>query len=396
MRDWLSGKPVAFPGDWTLDAVAEECHRRYLSGRWRGGEIEASRAVVTWAAIKLATCTDFTEQHWEWIVALDQYDRADGYSRLSDILRPAVAAVPNWRQSDSQRDDTLSEMDKAASYLLKMIEPSFHLNVSLRGVAGCFPEMQPLFDHSRKLQTAEMDRGRDRARQARESGAELGAIIEASLPLDGYRAPQLSDYLYAFKAALRGTLCEARPSQDAHVYEVLDGLLPEQAEALTKRFGMTWKPVDPKGALRTGGDFGAYPNRGDALRRAVILAFPRAIYERMTAPPKVTAAAMIESACLAWFGSAPTQKEINAAIKRDRDTMEPAMMRDVVSWAKSVERRTQRTDRGLSPKEIRALEMRDFLDDADELPLSDLTKRRLSKALKASEGKKAGNPPLKK
>ena len=395
MRDWLSEQSLAFPANWTLDAVAEECHRRYLAGRWQGGESEASRAVVVWAATKLTTWPDFTAQHWEWIAAPDKYGRAEGYSRLSEIMQPAVAAVPTWRQSEAQRDEALKKMNNAASYLLQIIESSHNLNVSLRGVVGWAPEFQPLYDHSRKIQSAETDRSLERARTARKAGASLDTVISASLPLDGYREPRLSDYLLTFQAALRGTLSE--PSH------LLHGLTSEEEAVLSQRFGMTLRRVDPKNALRTGGDFGTYPNRNDALRRAVILAFPRAIYERITAPPKVTAASMIEAACFAWFGSAPSQKEINAAIKPARNELEPRMRSDVNSRRKDAERTAKWKAAGLSDAEI---QQRRFLSslEPDDDALADVKKKALSRlkgsmnsrASKTVNGKKAGNLPQKK
>ena len=62
-KEWLAGKLLAFPEAWTLDDVADECHRRYLAGRWHN-EMEAGQAVIAWAAHKLATHRGFTAEHW--------------------------------------------------------------------------------------------------------------------------------------------------------------------------------------------------------------------------------------------------------------------------------------------------------------------------------------------
>lgn len=363
-KEWLSTQEIVFPEDWTLDGVADECHRRFLSDRWPGGEVQAARSVVAWATLKLAKHTYFTREHWEWIAAIDKFDRHDGYYRLQEILTPAVAANVAWKKTSDERKELLQEIDKAAAYLLKTLDTAMRLNVSLRNVVGWFPEMQPLLDYSTDLQNQEFERGIKAARQARQAGADLGATIRASFQPDGYREPRLSDYLWALRAALRGTSGESRPTGHAGTArDVLDDVTPDEADIMAKRFGISYGKTKPTDALRSGGDFGAYPARKDALRRAVILAFPAAIFDRFTDPPKVTPASMIESACMAWFGSAPTTKEINAAIKPARGLLEPSMKRSVNGYKKDAERRSKWEASGLSRDEIRKKELQSFLDE---------------------------------
>lgn len=362
--------------------------------------------MIAWAMHKLATCRDFTAEHWGWIATLDQYGRTDGYSQLMEIVRPAIAASPAWRRTEAEREQELEKLDKAADYLLRVLESSMRLNVSLSGVVGQFPEMQPLLDHSRSLWMKEMKRGDEAARKARKAGADVGSIIRASLPLDGYREPRLSDYLWSLRAAIRGKLSEARPTgQRGTVEDFFDGLEQEEAAKLSERFGFVSQKINPIDHLRPGGDFGAYPARQDALRRAVILAFPGTIFSRVTEKPKATPASMIEAACLAWFGAAPTPKEINAAIKPVREKLEPAMRRNINAYKKQVERTAKWKAAGLSDDEIRRRSMMSFLEpDDDDDELSDLEKKMLtglrevrrSKGSKAAKGQKAGNPPRKK
>jgi hypothetical protein len=282
---------------------------------------------------------------------------------LQEILTPAVAANVAWKKTSDERKELLQEIDKATAYLLKTLDTAMRLNVSLRDVVGSFPEMQPLLDYSADLQHQGFERGIKAARQARQAGADLGATIRASLQPGGYREPRLSDYLWTLRAALRGTSGEARPAGHAEtIRDVLDDLTPDDAANLAKRFGISYGKTDPADALRCGGDFGAYPARKDALRRAVILAFPAAIFGRFTDPPRVTPASMIESACMAWFGSAPTAKEINAAIKPARGILEPSMKRSISDYKKSAERRSKWKAAGLSGDEIQKKEFRSFLD----------------------------------
>lgn len=392
-RAWLTEASPAFPEDWTLNQVADECHRRYLAGRWRGGEIEAGRAIVAWAAHKLATFPHFTNLHWNWLAALDMYDREDGYSRLIEVLQPAVAAVPAWRTTEAQRTDAISDLDKAAAELLRVLESAIRLDISLAGVVGWYPEMQPLLDRSRELQHEQMERGRSAAKEARDAGLPLEEVIKRSLSLDGYHEPRLSHFLWAFRAALKGTLKDAKATQTGQPLDVLDDVDPEDAAELRQKFGLEVGAIDPKRVLRTGGDFGAYPNRAGALRRAVILAFPKALYvHRMTAPPPVPIASTIEAACLAWFGSSPTQKEINAMIKPDRDALEPAMRMDVSNWVAAAEKRALRKLSGLSPDAIRGLELQEFLSDDADLSAG-IANRSPNGSLRSRP--KGGNPPKK-
>ena len=266
--------------------------------------------------------------------------------------------------------------------------------------------MQPLLDHSHGLQQHEMQRGMVAARKAREAGAALDTIISASLPLDGYREPRLSDYLWTLRAAIRGTLREARPTgHPGTVDDFFDNLESEDAAKLSDRFGITLRKTATVDALRTGGDFGAYPARKDALRRAVILAFPNAIFDRFTDIPKTTPASMIEAACLAWFGNAPTKKEINAAIKPARDSLESGMQRDINGYKRDMERNAKWKAAGLSDDEMHRRRIVSFLDpDCDAADLSEIEKKvltkmreaRNSKVSKADKGQIAGNLPQKK
>lgn len=363
-KEWLSTQTIVFPEDWTLDDVADECHRRFLSDRWPGGEVQAARSVVAWATLKLAKHPYFTSEHWEWIAAIDKFDRHDGYYRLQEILSPAIAANVAWKKTSDERKELLQEIDKAAAYLLKTLDMAMRLNVSLRDVVGWFPEMQPLRDYSADLQSQQFERGLKAAREARRMGADLAATIHASIQPDGYREPRLSDYLWTLRAALQGASGESRPNGRAGTtIDVLDDLTPDEADIMAKRFGISYGKTKPADALRSSGDFGAYPARKDALRRAVILAFPAAIFDRLTDPPKVTPASVIETACVAWFGSAPTAKEINAAIKPARGTLEPSMKRFVNGYKKSAERRSKWEAAGLSEDEIRKKEFQSFLDE---------------------------------
>lgn len=366
VRAFLQGKVLAFPEDWNLYQVAEETHRRYKADKWAGGEGEAGRAVIVWAYSKLAQDRRFTSDHWEWISAVDRYETAHGYQRLFTIVYPVCAAAsPAWRHTPEQKEEVLKEIDEAAEYLLKIVRSSMRLNIGLRAVAGCFPETQKLLDHSHTLQMAEMEKGFARARSMKAQGAGLGALIEASLSSE-YREPDLADFLLALRVAIRGKLKPAYPATQGASYGLFEDMEPEDADALRARMGMSWS-VDPMEALRAGGEFGGQPNRQDALRRAVMVNFPEAVYEdRLTAPPSTPLAAMIEAALTAWFGTSPTQKEINKAIKPQRDALEPIMQRHLAGYISDAEKRAARVLAGMDPDAIAKLELQDFLAPDNE------------------------------
>jgi hypothetical protein len=376
-RNRLAACTLQFPADDDLNKVAEECHRRYLAGRW-GSLTEASVAVVDWALYRLAAHPNFHAEHWGWIVAPDQY-RQDGiYSRLSQMLSPAVGISETWRTSETDRATKLKEIDDAALLLLHAIPGNFRLDVGLRAVAGMYPEIRPVLDKCTELQSARLREIQGVARACRAEGR---PIEFPPSPLSGVREPHLADYLRALRALIRGELKEARPSLSAYS-------LPEELEGDDGDSSPNGCADEPNGvddldvdtdairdflggerggpqpfALQSGGDFGAYPNRKDALRRAVILASPRALFERMDDPPACPPAGVIEEACIAWFGDAPAQKDINAMIREQRAELEPRMLAEIRAAKKRAEEEARWDAAGLSEEERMKERIRSFIDD---------------------------------
>jgi len=389
VRAWLASYQVAFPDDWTLDQVAAECHRRRLAGHLTSS-FDAGRAIVAWGTRKLATCRDFSGDHWGWIAAIDVYGTESGYSRLITILNPATAAATtSWKKTEGEREGVLREIDSAVDKLLGVIQDSMRLDIDLPQVVGWNPEMTPLLRYSRKLLNKQFEDGRKRARNARDSGATVLQTVAASMPLpDSYREPRLSDFLMALRAAVRDTPGRPPITGLSVVDDALGRLEPDSAQVLAERFGIGFQNRSAIEAIRPGGDFGKYPNREDSLRRAVILAFPEALFDRSTDPPNTTPASVIEAACLAWFGSAPSIKDINAMIKPARVKLERRMLANISGQKRDDERRAKYKAEGLTRDEINRRELAHFLEDDDGLSGPEI--RAAEKLRKARAGRKSG------
>lgn len=366
VREWLSKSHDAFPADWTLFQVAEESRRRFLAERW-SSEVEAVRAVAHWAAAKLAADRAFDAQCWEWLAGAGPYQPSDLYSRMARILEPAIGAGVAWRTTETDKSELLSGIGEKAKELLALIEAERKLDIEFGQVVGHRPELQPLLDRAfeiqekRTRQLQEWNRLRREGREQELPPAEFPGFIAG---------PRLSDYLASLLALLLGEGKKAYPNFKLAFPEddVPDGEDEEgweiDPEELSKVLGFNvGSALDPQ-LLRAGGDFGKVPTRKDALIRAVINAFPEAIYDRLEEPPSsCPPARLIETACIAWFGSSPTQKEINARIKNARDTLEPSMRRAINATKKAALQRERWERQGLSPEEILRKEMQSFLDD---------------------------------
>jgi len=389
VRDFLANYQIAFPENWTLDRVAEECHRKRMAGHLQN-PYPCMRAVVQWGMQKLATCHEFSDEHWGWIAAPDKYDAENGYSRLTAILHPAAAAATaSWKTTATERESLLEKIDDVTTWLLQTLHESMRLDVDLAQVVGWNPEMRPLRVHSRKLLDMEMQAGRQRARDAKRQGATPMQCFAAAMPTpDGYREPRLSDFLQALRSALRQTPGAPPITGMSAIDDALDELDSASVEIMAERFGIVRKNQSVLTAIQPGGDFGAYPNRNDSLRRAIILEFPGAIYDRHTEPPKTTPASVIEAACIAWFGNAPALKDINAMIKPVRAGLEQEMRREIAYRKRHDERMAKYKSEGLSEDEINQREMQRFLDE-DDPELSDIERPTLRKLRIAREGRKS-------
>lgn len=365
VREWLSPTMAAFPLTWTLDQVAEESRRRYLSKRWTS-ELEAVRCVTHWAGCRLAISRDFSADSWEWIVGDGPFAPRNHYARLVTILEPAYAQGPVWRTTEAERKQFLKRVGEMAGELLRILETERRLDVTMREVAGYCPEMQPLVDLEFQA-IQERSKGLH-AYRSRLGDAERSA--EESRFGDFVAGPRLSDYLAALLGKILGDRRQALPSDLASLplldddsgSEVAESTLAEEALRIAGLLPPPAQPFEPD-LLRPGGEFGAYPSRATALRAAVIQAFPRALFDRLVEPPPSTPASVIEAACLAWFESSPSQKEINGLIKVERSMLEPAMVRGVAEQAAMQARRTAWRNAGLTEDEIQIQEFRSFLED---------------------------------
>lgn len=365
VREWLSKSAETFPAEWTLVQVAEESRRRFLAGRW-ANEIEASRAVTHWGAFKLAKERTFDSQCWDWLIGLGPYQPGDLYSRLVGILEPAFGSEVAWRATDADRSELLKEIGDKAKELLTLIDTERKLDIDFSQVVGQRPELQPLLDRAFEIQ-------QKRTRQIQEWNRARREGLELDMPpseFPGFIAgPRLSDYLSSLLALILGDAKRAYPNFRLDLPGEVDSddgddedweLDPAELNKLLG-FGVDGA-LDPR-LLRASGDFGKVPTRKDALIRAVINAFPAAIYSRWEEPPaSCTPARLIEAACIAWFGVAPTQKEINSRIKDARNRLEPSMRRAINSAIKSREQCEQWEQQGLSPAEIQKKELQSFLD----------------------------------
>lgn len=366
VREWLGKSVDVFPDDWTLVEVAEESRRRFLAGRW-SGEMEAVRAVTHWAASKLAKDRAFDEACWNWLTGLGPYQPGDFYSRLVRILNPAFAAEFAWRVSETDKGELLKSIGDKVRDLLALIDTEGRLDIQFSQVVGHRPELQPLLDRAFEIQ-------QKRTRQIQEWNHGRAAGLEGDLPpseFPGFIAgPRLSDYLASLLALILG--------DDKRAYPNFRIGLPEEAlpegeddedweidpSEMNKLLGFGVSGALDTTLLRAGGDFGKVPARKDALMRAVINAFPEAIFSRWEAPPEsCTVARLIETACIVWFGESPTQKEINGRIKDLRRKHEPEMKRAINAAAKANARSEQWKVEGLSSSEILKAEFRSFLDD---------------------------------
>lgn len=328
VKAWLAGYRSPFEDSWTLDKVADDCHTGFLAGSLSPGL--TAQLVTDWAAHKLAICSDFTGDHWGWIADLDQFERVDGRWRLSIILGPVFAAATHsWRFSPSKRLSQLKDIEKLAKDLLPLIRESSFLDVDLSRVAAKNAPMQPLARYSRLLTKRASDESRRLARLQVAGGGTISDAASAAISslIDGYREPRISDFLRVLIAVASNEPQPTAKTGYRAVDDFVEGLDEADQEILAERFGLDFRARRAIDELKPGGEFGKYPNRKDALRRAVIFAFPEALSDRLTEAPAVTPASVIERACFAWFGSAPAIPDINAAIKpfrRDLDRWMPA------------------------------------------------------------------------
>ena len=366
VREWLDGQPVEFSPEWTLNEVAEEARRRNLAGRWGGSGIEASRAIARWGAYKLATFRDFSATHWDWLTAPGAYSPNDLYPRLLRVLEPAVGAGMAWRTTDQTKSKLLREIGEKALDLLAILETEGRLNITFAEVVGHKPELQPLLDRSSEITSKRSRQVQEWARTDRQQPLPM-----AEFPgfLGG---PHLTDYLAALVAKIAGEGRRAYPS----FRSVMGSSPPDEPgedgvgddddidpEEISKLLGFpNLGPFDPD-LLRKGGEFGGAPGRTDSLLNAVIRAFPEALFDRFVEPPKVPPASVIEAACLAWFGDAPTQKEINARIRDDRARLEAQMERAINGNARLENLRASLKEKGLSDEEIRRKSFETFLGE---------------------------------
>jgi len=365
VREWLEGRPLEFPPEWTLNEVAEEARRRNLAGRWSGTGIDASRAIARWGAYKLAVSRDFTAPHWDWLTAPGAYAPNDLYPRLLRIVEPAVGAGAAWRTTDQTKSKLLKEIGDKALELLAILEVEGRLNVTFPEVVGHKPELQPLLDRSFEITTK---RSRQVQEWARTNRQQPIPPAEFANFLGG---PLLTDYLAALVAkiagegrraypSLRGILHDVSPVDEEPLEEDEFEIDPEE---MSKLLGFPDVQAFDPALLRGGGEFGGAPGRKDSLLNAVIRAFPEALFDRFSEPPKVPPASVIEAACLAWFGEAPSQKEINARIREDRARLEPQMERTINGSAKFEALRSALKAKGLSDAEIRQKNLESFLGE---------------------------------
>lgn len=366
----LEEREPVFPADITLNQVAEESHRRYLAKRWKTMS-EANSAVVDWGLRRLAGNKNFTADQWAWIVATDRYGQDGIYTRLTAILRPATGLTPNYRMNDGELAKQIKRLDALAAELLDAARGNYRLRISLRDMVGLNPEMQPLLNKSAELGFARITE----IQQARTTAIEQGKPFEVpKSELSGYREPDLADFLHAFRAQLRGELKPASPSpsvyrwddegegsDDAEVEDEGDAEVGIQL-ALDEIERLAVKPEPTLPLLDVGGSFGAYPGRKDALRRAVILAAPGALFDRYDPPPAATPASVIEECCISWFGESPTQKEINTAIRASRAELEAEMAESIESAQRGAEQQREWDAAGLTQDERRQAMFKSFLD----------------------------------
>ncbi len=288
---WLEGRVLQFREDWKLYEVADDCYRRTISKLW-SKDSSAVEAVVGWATHKLATNVNFTKAHWSWIVVSDWNRLGDGYSRMIELLKPAIALDITWRKSPTELAAMAKVLDAAASVLLKHLGAYRPFNIQLIDVGVFYAKTQPLVNYSNEL-SEQLEVVADRAfSEAFNGGNDPLAALAAARGVyqHGYRAPTLAHYLQVLKASLT----EGVPGTDF-------------------------------------GEFGSHLQRKTILRRAVIVGFLSAVTTRRT-KPKTTPACLIEAACTAWFGGSPTQQEINVLIATERARLWPEMLWEI-AWA---------------------------------------------------------------
>lgn len=363
VREWLASLQLAFPEDWSLNQVVDECRRRYLSDR---GGLQDIRLVIHWAAKKLSAERTFTACHWEWIGGASPMPNLGFYSRLGQVLEPAFPHGPGWKATESDRAALLVEIGNKARDLLRVLETERRIDVSLSEVVGLRPEMRPLFDRATEITEKRM-------RQVQAWSIAMRDGNESEIPPaehPNFASPYLSDYLQALLAKLLGKGRRAFPKfrvpgdpEDAEEpADDEDGDELDDAFLGSLLYGSSGQPLDP-GLLRAGGDFGKYPARADSLLSTVIKAFPQAIYDRISEPPQCTPASLIEAACMAWFGESPSQSEINKRTKEQRQELVAAMRRNINAIKKSNAIRVKLEAEGKLPSEIRARLFGSFLDD---------------------------------
>lgn len=325
LRTWLATYASPFADELTLGGVAQECHRLYLAGHISPALTQ--QLVIDWAAHKLATCPDFTADHWGWISSTDEIGMDKWHLRLCRTLSPVTAAASStWRAREGDLPGHLQRIGDLARNLLPLVEEVSLLNINLEQVASKNPAMLPLLRQSCHLRDKEFSDRRSR-RRGIDRGASVPDLVTAELRTlkDAYRAPRLSDFLRVLIEVASNAPQRAPLTGRKGVDDLLEGLSDADRDLLARNFGL---PFDTKRALDeldSGGDFGKYPARNDAVRHAVIRAFPAALLDRSDEPPKVTLASVIEQACIAWFGSAPAIADINAAIKPGRRELERSM-----------------------------------------------------------------------
>lgn len=336
VRERIAAGADSFPGVTSLDAVAEESHRRFMAKRWQSNSAAAS-AVVHWALRSLASHKDFTSDHWAWLITPGGYGPNQFYMRMIEILRPAMGLTESHRASGAEIERRIEAIQSAIDTLLSAMHDGLGMAIGLRHVTGKFPEFQPLLDKLGELELAKLSEIADARSNARVSGAEM---VWPRTPVQYIRDPSIIDYLQTLKAKLKGERIKtAMPN-----YRFGDEPEGEQAgesekdeaedamDSLGEEFEFTARTPPPP-TFSPGGLFGKYPSRHDALRRAIILAFPNALFDHSGESPNgVTPAQVIGEACIAWFGSAPDTKEINAAIRDRRAEWEQQRKREH-EWA---------------------------------------------------------------
>ncbi len=288
IKQFLDQVILAYPAEWTLIEVADESYRRHRTGRFHR-PVQASRFLAEWGLFKLAISSLVKAEHWGYLAPLEPRSFDDLlYVKLGHILRAADGASPTWRSDKKQRVAAIEQLDAAAKTILNYLSAASGLNISLQDVGDRYEIIQPLVVASEALEEQAMFVGHRESIAAKASGSDPLLAMAESMRTS-YSSPTLAHYLQTFRAKLSRM----------------------QAEGMS-----------------SGGSFGAYPRRKDALRRAVIIDFAHAMLSDATRSAG-TLSKVIEVACIAWFGDAPTRKHIDDLIRPVRVfAIEAAAQRD--------------------------------------------------------------------